>query len=116
VVYDDELLKHVYAAFNARDLDAVLAALHADVDWPNAGEGGRVRGHDGVRDYWTRQWAVIDPHVEPVRFATDEAGRTIVDVHQVVRDPAGVVTADEMVRHVYVVTDGLIRSMEIRRD
>ena len=111
-----DLLDRCYAAFNARDIEGALALMHADVDWPNGMEGGRVHGHAGVRDYWTRQWAVIDPHVEPVRFATDEAGRTIVDVHQVVRDPAGVVTADEMVRHVYVVTDGLIRSMEIRRD
>src|SRR5438105_15231869 len=35
-----------------------------------------------VRDYWTRQWSVIDPHVEPRRFETDESGRLIVDVHQ----------------------------------
>jgi len=109
------LLERTYAAFNARDLETALATLHPDVDWPNGMEGGRVHGHRGVRDYWTRQWAIIDPHVEPVRFATDDAGRTIVDVHQIVRDRAGVVTVDERVQHVYVVADGLIRSMEIRR-
>ena len=110
------LLERIYDAFNARDLDSALATMHADVDWPNGMEGGRVHGHAGVRDYWTRQWLAIDPHVEPVRFATDAAGRIIVDVHQVVRDRAGVVKADEMVRHVYVLVDGLIRSMQIRRD
>jgi hypothetical protein len=29
------LLKKAYAAFNARDVEAVLAVMHADVDWPN---------------------------------------------------------------------------------
>jgi len=58
---------------------------------------------------------VIDPHVEPRRFGTDESGRLIVDVHQVIRDRAGTVRADQMVQPVYVVQDGLIRSMEIRK-
>jgi hypothetical protein len=48
-----ELLTRAYAAFNARNIDAVLAAMHPDVDWPNGWEGGRVRGHPQVRDYWT---------------------------------------------------------------
>ena len=39
----EALLEGIYAAFNARDVDAVLAAMHADVDWPNAFEGGRVQ-------------------------------------------------------------------------
>ena len=54
-----ELLERLYAAFNAREIDAVLGAMHADVDWPNAWQGGRVHGHEEVRDYWTRQWTAI---------------------------------------------------------
>ena len=107
------ILEKAYAAFNARDIDVVLAALHADVDWPNGMEGGSVHGHDGVRDYWTRQWGVIDPHVEPLRFEADEDGRTVVHVRQVVRDLDGNVVADGMVQHVYLIEDGLVRSMEI---
>lgn len=111
---DSELLTHVYGAFNARDVDAVLAHLHPEVDWPNGWEGGRVHGHQEVRDYWTRQWQAIDPTVEPVGFSTDEAGRTVVDVHQVVRDLAGNVILDARVEHIYTIEDGLIRQMEIR--
>jgi len=40
----EELLRRAYEAFNARDLDAALALMHRDVDWPNAIDGGRVRG------------------------------------------------------------------------
>jgi predicted N-acetyltransferase YhbS len=109
------LLERTYQAFNARDIDRALATMHPDVDWPNGMEGGRVHGRAAVREYWTRQWRSIDPHVEPVRFAADEGGRTVVDVRQVVRDRAGTLVADEMVQHVYRVEDGLVRSMEIRK-
>ena len=69
----------MYEAFNARDIDAVLRQMAADVDWPNAWEGGRVHGHEGVRDYWTRQWSAIDPAVEPVGFTTRSDGSIAVD-------------------------------------
>ena len=84
-----DLLTNTYHAFNARDIESVLAVLHPEVDWPNGWEGGRVYGREAVRDYWTRQWEAIDPHVEPVGFDTDETGRTVVTVHQVVRDLDG---------------------------
>lgn len=109
----EQLLRTLYAAFNARDVDAVIAAMHPDVDWPNAWEGGRVRGHAAVRDYWARQFAAIDPHVEPQAFATIDGGRIAVEVHQVVRSPAGEVLADRTVTHVYTLRDGLVERMDV---
>jgi hypothetical protein len=111
---EQRLLQDAYTAFNAREIDAALATMHPDVVWPNGMEGGRVYGHDGVRAYWTRQWGLIDPRVEPLRFASDEARRIVVDVHQVVRDLAGKVLRDQTVQHVYLIEGGLIRSMEIQ--
>ena len=108
------LLQQGYEAFNARDIDSALTAMHSDVDWANGMEGGSVYGHDGVRAYWTRQWTMIDPHVEPVRFTTDPDGDIVVDVHQVVHDLDGNVLADRMVQHVYTVVDGKVRRMRIR--
>ena len=108
-----DLLERAYAAFNARDLDGALATMHPDVEWANGLEGGFVHGRDGVRNYWTRQWREINPHVEPRRFAV--AGRqVVVDVHQVVRDLAGRVLKEHNVRHAYVLENSLIRRMEIR--
>ena len=109
-----ELLKRAYAAFNARDLDGALATMHPDVVWPNGMEGGVVHGHDGVRAYWTRQWGMINPHVDPVSFTPGESGRIAVSVHQVVHDLSGNVLLDRMVEHVYSLKDGLIQSMDIR--
>jgi ketosteroid isomerase-like protein len=108
-----EILKRAYEAFNARDIDAVLATMQADVDWPNGMEGGRVFGQANVREYWRRQWEVVDPSVEPRRFEDDESGRIVVHVHQVVRDRAGTVLVDQMVHHAYSFRDGLIDRMDI---
>lgn len=113
---DRELLIHCYVNFNARAIDAVLASMHPDVDWPNGMEGGRVHGHDGIRDYWIRQWSLLDPHVEPIGFSSSEQDRITVSVHQVVRDLDGKVLVDQMVEHTYHVEEGLIRSMYIGGD
>ena len=110
----ERLLRKTYTAFNARDIETVLTAMHPDVAWPNGMEGGTVVGHRAIRDYWTRQWGMIDPSVEPVGFSSTGDGRVAVEVHQVVRDLAGKILKDQVVRHVYAFEDGLIRSMEIR--
>jgi hypothetical protein len=110
-----ELLTAVYAAFNQRDIDGVLALMRPDVDWPNGMEGGRVHGRDEVRAYWRRQWGILDPHVEPVRIEDNQAGNTVVDVHQVVRDLSGKILKDQIVQHVYSFRDGLIERMDIRK-
>lgn len=86
---DVEMLKRVYAGFNARDIDAVLAVLSDDVAWANGMDGGHVHGREAVRDYWTRQWAVISPHVEPVAFAETDDGTVAVEVIQSVFDLDG---------------------------
>jgi len=110
---ETELLTKAYAAFNARDIDSALRTMHPDVAWPNGMEGGYVHGHEAVRQYWTRQWGLIDPHVEPMRMQPDQTGRVVVDVHQVVRDLSGAVIQDRTVQHVYLIRDGLIATMEI---
>ena len=109
----EQLLRRAYEAFNARDIDAALELMHPDVDWPNGMEGGRVLGRGAVREYWTRQFEVIDSQVEPEAFRTDAAGRVVVDVHQIVRDTAGELLSDGRVEHVYTLRDGLIERMEI---
>lgn len=108
------LLKQAYAAFNARDMEGALSTMRVDVEWPNGMEGGTVRGREGVREYWTRQWGMTNPHVDPVSFELDSSGNVVVGVHQVVRDLSGKVLLDRMVEHVYEVKDGLIQGMTIR--
>src|SRR5438552_19186265 len=95
-----DLLKRVYDRFNARDMETVLTAMHEDVLWANGMDGGHVHGRDEVRSYWTRQWTMIDPHVEPFAFAHGPKGEVVVEVHQLVRDLNENLLADKMVGHV----------------
>jgi ketosteroid isomerase-like protein len=111
---DRELLERLYDRFNARDMEAVLALMRENVLWANGMEGGHVHGHEGVRSYWTRQWAMIDPHVEPMGFATGSDGEIVVEVHQTVRDLAGQLLSDKTVGHVFRIEDGLIGRFDIR--
>lgn len=109
-----ELLKHIYDRFNARDMDSVLAAMHEDVIWANGMEGGHVHGRDEVRSYWTRQWAIIDPHVEPVSFSNGPEREVIVEVHKTVRDLDGNLLADKMIGHVFRIENRLVKRFDIR--
>jgi ketosteroid isomerase-like protein len=80
------VIERAYAGFNARDLDAVLALLSEDVDWPNLLDGCRAVGREAVRAYWERQ---------------------------VVRDLDGRELSSGRVRHVYAFADGLVRRMDV---
>ena len=110
---EPELLRILYRDFNTRRMEEVLGRMHSDVIWPNRMEGGEIHGVDGVRDYWTRQWAMLDPHVEPVDIRSDGDGRYVVDVHQVVRDREGKLLDDRMVVHVYRIREGKIERMDV---
>jgi hypothetical protein len=108
------LLRSAYRAFNTRDVDAAVAAMHPEVDWPNAWEGGRAVGHAAVRDYWTRQFAVISSNVEPQAFTDEADGSVTVEVHQVVHDVrTRDLLSDAHVRHRYRFADGLIIRMDV---
>lgn len=110
---DEQRLRELYAAFNARDVDTALAGMSDDVDWPNGWEGGRLHGREAVRAYWNRQWAELDARVEPVTISTRADGRIAVDVHQHARNLAGDVVWDGHVRHVYELRGGLVARMDI---
>jgi len=103
----------LYEAFNRRDIDAVLATMSDEVDWPNAWKGGRLIGREAVRDYWTAQWAEIDPHVEPLSVAERGDGSQAVTVRQVVRSADLQLLGDREVVHVYRLDGGLIRRMDV---
>lgn len=53
-----------------------------------------MQGHDGVRRCWTRQRAMIDPHVEPMDFSVASDGEIVVAIRQTVRDLSGKVLVD----------------------
>jgi hypothetical protein len=109
---EHQLLTELYAAFNARDIDLCLAGMTPDVTWANGMDGGYVHGHEGVRAYWTRQWKLVNPRVDPQKFQAN-ANRVTVNVHQVVRALDGTLIVDQMVKHVFTFDGGLVKIFEI---
>ena len=109
----ENLINKAYTAFNSRDIDTALTTMHADVEWPKAFEGGYVKGHNEIREYWTRQWTEIDPRVDPVAMNEREDGSLDITVHQVVKDLQGATIFDGKVEHIYTLQDGLLRRMDI---
>jgi len=76
-------------------------------------EGGRLHGHREVRDYWRRQFGLVDSRVEPQRIEQRPDGQLAVTVHQVVRDRTGKVISENTVEHRYVISEGLIERMDV---
>jgi nuclear transport factor 2 (NTF2) superfamily protein len=107
------LIKKAYSAFNKRDIDGVLVLMDPEVHWPNGWEGGFVEGHSAVKEYWTRQWAEINPIVLPIGIQQMSDGRAEVEVQQIVKDLKGNLLADVKIKHVYTLKNGLIKAMEI---
>jgi hypothetical protein len=106
-------LEGAYRDFNARRIEAVIARMHPEVEWANGMEGGHVHGREEVRDYWTRQFGIFNPNVDPVSIEPNDEGGWVVEVHQVVRDLQSNLLLDATVYHTYRFRDGLILRMDI---
>ncbi len=107
-----EMIVRLFTAFNARDIDAVLAGFDPEVDWPNVSNGTRLHGHAQVRAYWESQFATINPTVEPLNVTTDDAD-VVVAVRQVIRDLEGNLLVDAEVEHRYTFHNGLVARMDV---
>ncbi|WP_165186293.1 nuclear transport factor 2 family protein [Caulobacter soli] len=117
---DVRVLEGLYDRFNARDIDGVLSQLTDDVAWANGMDGGHVHGREAVREYWTRQWAMISPHVEPVRFYRNADDAIVAEVLQTIRDLEGKPLEgqthglkDKTVGHVFRLREGRVARFDI---
>jgi ketosteroid isomerase-like protein len=118
---DVELIQRIYDRFNARDIDGVLAALADDVTWANGMDGGHVHGREAVREYWTRQWTMVSPHVEPVSFHRAKDSAIVAEVRQSVSDLQGNPLQgqanglkDKMVGQVFCFREGKLARFDIQ--
>lgn len=88
----------LYKNFNDRKIELVISEMTDDIKWANGMDGGFVYGHDGVREYWTRQFKMVSSNVIPVTIDI-ENDLIKIKVHQVVHDLEGNLLADEFVYH-----------------
>lgn len=109
------LIQHAYAAFNVRDVPALLAMLHPQVRWAKTQQGDYLTGPDEVLKHWRRLWQEIDVHDEPtdIRELTD--GRLDVAVNQVIKDKQGNLISEGPLKVLYAFQEGLIQQMDFEQ-
>ncbi|HET6226158.1 MAG TPA: nuclear transport factor 2 family protein [Bacteroidia bacterium] len=108
----ENFFQDLYKNFNDRKIDLVISKMTDDVKWANGMDGGYVHGHDAVRDYWTRQFTMVNSNVTPLEIET-ETGISKIKVHQVVHDLNGNLLADEFVYHFFHIRENKIAVFEI---
>ena len=84
-------------------------------------DGGFVHGREAVRAYWTRQWSMVSPRVEPVSFYRTANDTIVAEVRQTVRDLEGKPLQgqthglkDKMVEHVFRFRSDKVTRFDIR--
>jgi hypothetical protein len=110
---NQEFLQNLYDAFNKREIETIISAMHPNVKWANGFKGGFIYGRDAVREYWTDQLKNIQPELEPLKYETDDKNRDVVTVHEVVKDLQGNLLVDITVHQIYTIENGLISLYEI---
>ena len=108
-----QFLQNLYNAFNKREIETIISFMQPDVKWANGMEGGFVYGRDAVREYWTNQFKIIQPQLEPLNYETDDNNRDVVTVHQIIRDLQGNLLADMTVRQIFTIENNLISLYEL---
>ena len=81
------LLLRGYAVEGNEKVEALLALVSDDVDWPD--DAGRLHGKGEARACGIEQWARTRTHDEPVGFSELNDGRNAVQISQVVRSLDG---------------------------
>ena len=113
MLLDKRFLQNLYDAFNHREVERVLSMMAENVKWANGMEGGFVEGRDNVREYWRKQFELINPQLETLKFETDNKRRNFVTLRQIVRDLNGNLILDKTVKHIFTIENGLITLFEI---
>ncbi len=108
----DIFFQELYKNFNNRNIDLVIKKMTDNVNWANGMDGGYVHGHDGVKEYWTRQFTMVSSNVIPLKIEKENEVVKI-KVHQVVHDLNGNLLADEVVYHLFHLKENKIAEFDI---
>lgn len=111
---EQALLMRLYEAYRIRDIDALLAMMHPDVEWATGTDGAYLTGHDALRADLAGQWAETAPYLDPLSFSVTRNDRTAVQVVETVRDMQGRRLSERTIGHIVTIRDGLVVRLDIR--
>jgi ketosteroid isomerase-like protein len=103
------LLSRFYKALDAKDVDALMALVHPDVDFQAQLEGDdRLHGAAAVRNYYVRVLGLVIVESTPTAFHARPDGRMEVRTHHHVTSLDGALWHDGLVDYSFDFRDGLI--------
>lgn len=106
------LLTRFYRSLDVQDVEAVMATLHPDADFPDQIEGGRRVGHDDLRDYWLSAFKIIRTENSLVSTRDLDGGDLEAVVTHHVTSLGGKLWHDGPSTYRFRFRDGLIAGME----
>ncbi len=114
---NEALVRRVYAAANARDMDGILAGTHEDCEvhpvlGANLAAADVYRGHEGVRQ-WTRDlWGEWESFETSVGEIVERGDRLLYAVGLRGRGRASGAPFEAEIFHLTTVRDGLLFRIE----
>jgi hypothetical protein len=107
------LLLRFYRAIDVKDVDAIVAMLHPDVDFPDQlNEDRRLHGVEAVRAYYERAFSIIAGESTLTAFHSRPDGSVEVRVHHHVTSLDGALWHDGPVDYSFGFRDGLIARLD----
>ena len=103
---DRETLRLGYEAYNRRDWDGLLRAMHPDIEWKTIRTGGPYRGHDEVRRFLEEMREPFEEVVTKPEEWFDQGDRIVVFVRQRARPRGGDAVVENRVRHLWTMRAG----------
>jgi ketosteroid isomerase-like protein len=71
------VVERMFAAWAARDVEALLGCVDPEVEWRTAADGQVYRGHEGAREFFERQMTAQRLDVPLQRVAQVGPGRVL---------------------------------------
>jgi ketosteroid isomerase-like protein len=106
-----EIVRRLYRAMEARDLDAIAELAHRDAEWISDRRVGErpVRGLENVIRFFSEQDEMLaDLHAEPERLWETDNDKVLVFVHTTGRGRASDAPFDIRIAHLWTLEDGLV--------
>ena len=105
-----EVVRRLYGAMEARDVEAASELVHPDVEWiPDSRVGqGPVRGRENIVRFFMDQAETFEEfHLEPERFL-DKDDQVLVFVRTTGRGAASGAGFDVRIGHLWTLRDGVV--------
>ncbi|MET3666482.1 nuclear transport factor 2 family protein [Caulobacter sp. 1776] len=105
---DEDRIAKLYAAINARDLDAIVSCYAPAARFTDNLEGGVIDGLDGVRAHFTQLLGSVRLEIKAIELAREPDDRLRAHLRVVTRGPGGGLWQDGEITVWYRLERGLI--------